>query len=158
MLVERATGNSRGQFTKWNFHWSWFLQNFAETSSEIFPIFLDSTTKSFSSHPFTFTIASAPPPPPPLMFFSVFVFWVFFALFFHLLSSLSLTLISIIYCLSTSLLLHLVTTHLLSHLFLHPIFHYFCANCRHLLYCLNYTSLLLHLILMHLVINFIITM
>ena len=114
MLEESASGNSKSQLT-WS--WSWFLQNFAETSSAIvFLIFLDSTTKSFSSHPFTFTIASAlPTPTSPLLFLCLLFF---FALFFHQLSSLSLTLITIIYCLNTSLLLHLVTTH-----FYHTFFH-----------------------------------
>ena len=48
--------------------------------------------------------------------------------------SFPLTLISIIYCLNyTSLLLHLVTTHLLSHLFFIYCFHYLYGNYRHLL-------------------------
>ena len=94
------------------------------------------TTKSFGSHPFT--IASVPP-----LFFSVFVF---FAFLFRLLFLLSLTLISIIYCFNyTSLLLHLFTTHLLSHPFLSSVIFIISTLIIGIFYCLNYTSLLLRL-------------
>ena len=105
-------------------------------------------TKSFSSHPFT--IASVPP--------HSFLSFFFFAFLFHLLFLSSLTLIGIIYCLNyTSLLLHLVTTHLLSHPFLLSIIFIISTLIIGIFYCLNYTSLLLHIIITHLVIDFIIT-
>ena len=100
---------------------------------------------------YPFTIASVPP----CSFLSLF----FFAFLFHLLFLLSLTLIGIIYCLNyTSLLLHLVTTQLLSHPFLSSIIFTISTLIIGIFYCLNYTSLLLHLIITHLVIDFIITM
>ena len=83
----------------------------------------------------------------------------FFTFFFHLLFLFPLTLISIIYCLNyASLLLHLVTTHLLSHLFFSSIVFIISTVIIVIFYCLNYTSLLPHFIITHLVIDFIITM
>ena len=105
--------------------------------------------KSFSSHPFTI------PSILPCSFLSFF----FFAFLFHLLFLLSLTLIGIIYCLNyTSLLLHLVTTHLLSHPFLSSIIFIISTLNIGIFYCLNYTSLLLYLIITDFVVDFIITM
>ena len=122
-------------------HISWRKRNFKRT------------TKSFSSHPFT--VASAPPPPPSLVLFCLY----FFAFLFHLLLLLPLTLIGIIYCFNyTSLLLHLVTTHLLLHPFPSSIFFITPELIIGIFYCLNYTSLLLYLIITHLVEDFIITM
>ena len=57
----------------------------------------------------------------------------------------------------TSLLLHLVTTHLLSHPFLSTNIFIISTLIISIFYCLNYTSLLLHLIIAHFVIDFIIT-
>ena len=90
-----------------------------------------------------------------LGFFSVYVllFFFFFAFLFHLLIQFPLTLISIIYCLNyTSLLLDLVTAHLLSHPFLSSIIFIISTVIIGIFYCPNYTSLLLHLIIKHLVI------
>ena len=85
--------------------------------------------------------------------------FVFFTFLSHLLFSFLLTLISIIYCLNyTSLILHLVTTHLLSYPFFSSIIFIISTIIIGIFYCLNYTSLLLRLIITHLVINFIITM
>ena len=74
---------------------------------------------------------------------------------FHLLFSLFLTLIiGIFYCLDyTSLLLHLIPTHLLSHFSLSPIIFIISMLVIgiYCIYCLNYTLLLLHLIITHLV-------
>ena len=111
------------------------------------------TTNSCSPHPFT--RASVSP-----LFFSVFVcFFVFFASLLHLLFLLSLTLIGIIYCLNyTSILLHLVTTHFLSHPFLSSIIFIISTLIIGIFYRLNYTSLLLRLIITHLVTYFLITM
>ena len=96
---------------------------------------------------------STPPPPPP-WFFS------FFAGPFHLLFSLSLTIIiSIFHCLNfTSLILHLITTHLVSHLFLSSIVFITSKLIINIFYCLHYSSLLPHFFITHLVIDFIITM
>ena len=113
------------------------------------------TTESFSSPPFT--IASVPP----CSFLSLFFFFLLcFAFLFHLLFSLSLTLIiGIFYCLNyTLLLLHLITTHLVSNPFLLPIVFIISTLIVGIFYCLNYTSLLLHLFVTHLVIDFIINM
>ena len=81
---------------------------------------LKCTTNSFSSH--SFTIASVPP----CSFLSLFVCFLLLLLFsflFLLLFSLFLTLvIGIFHCLNyTLLLLHLITTHLVSHLSLSSI-------------------------------------
>ena len=97
---------------------------------------------------------------PPCSFLLLFVFLLFFAFLFHLLFSLSLTLIiGIFYHLNyTSLLLHLITTHLVSHLSLPSIVFIISTPVIGIFYCLNYSSLLLHLIIKHLVIYFIITM
>ena len=96
------------------------------------------------------------------LFFSVFDCLSFFfcAFLFHLLFSLSLTLIiGIFYCLNyTLLLLHLITTHLVSHLSLSSIVFIISTLIIGIFYCLNYTLLLLHLFITHLVIGFIITM
>ena len=83
----------------------------------------------------------------------IFFFFFFFAFLFHLLSSLSLTLtISVFYCLNyTSLLLHLMSTHLVSHLSLSSIIFSISTLTIGNFYCLNYISLLLHLIITHLV-------
>ena len=88
-------------------------------------------------------------------FFSV----CFFAFLFHLLFSLSLTLIiGIFYCLNYSLLLlHLITTHFVSHLSLSSVF-IISMLIISIFHCLNYTLLLLHLFITHLVTDFIITM
>ena len=78
--------------------------------------------------------------------------FVLFSLF-HLLFSLSLTLIiSIFHCLNyTSLLLHLITTHLASHLSPSSIVLIISTLITDTFYCLNYTSQLLYLIITHLV-------
>ena len=93
----------------------------------------------------------------PLLFYVCFCCccWGFFAFLFHLLFPLSLMLIiGILYCLNyTLLLLHLITTHLVSHLSLLSIV--FIISMLNIFYCLNYTSLLLHLFITHLVIDFI---
>ena len=81
---------------------------------------------------------------------------VFVAFLFHLLFSLSLALIiSIFYCLYFTLLsLHLITTHIVSHLSLSTIIFIISdTNYQHL-YCLNYTSLLFHFIITDLVNTF----
>ena len=121
---------------------------------EVLPI--KCTTKSFSSDPFT--IASAPR----LVYFCpcFCCCCFFFSFLFYLLFSLSLTLITgIFYYLNyTSLLFHLITTHLVSDLSLSSIIFIISTLIIGIFYCLNYTSLLLHLIITHLVIDFIITM
>ena len=73
---------------------------------------------------------------------------------------LSLTLIiRIFYCLNyTSLLLHLITSHLVSHLSLSSLIFSISALIIDIFYCLDCISLLLHLIITHLVIDFIVTM
>ena len=101
-------------------------------------------------------------------FFSVFVcflafflfFIVFVALLFYLLFLLSLTLIiDIFYRLNyNSLLLHLITANLASHLSLSSILFIISALIIGIFYCLNYTSLLLYLFITHLAIDFLITM
>ena len=102
---------------------------------------------------------------PPCSFWFLFVFvflcfCCFFAFLFHLLFPLSLMLIiGIFYCLNyTLVLLHLITTHLVSHLSLSSIVFIISTLIIGIFYCLNYTSLLLHLFITHLVIDFIITM
>ena len=87
---------------------------------------------------------------PSLFFVCVCVF------LFHLLFSLSLTLIiNFFYCLNyTLLLLHLTTTHLVSHLTLSSIIFIISALIIDIFYCLNYTLLLLHLIKTQLVNRF----
>ena len=96
---------------------------------------------------------------PLVLFCLCFFFEFFFSFFFHLLFLLSLTLIDIIYCLNyTSLLLHLVTTHLLLHPFLSSIIFIISTLIIGIFYCLNYNWLLLHLIITHLVVDFMITM
>ena len=72
----------------------------------------------------------------------------------HLLFSLSLTLIiGIFYCLNyTLLLLHLITTHLVSDLPLSSTDFIISTLIIGIFYCLDYTSLLLHLFITHLVI------
>ena len=98
-------------------------------------------------HPFT--IACVTP-----FFFSVFVLLFFFVVFFSFLFLLSFSLSlrhqlsAIFYCLIyTSLLLHLITTHLASHLFLPSIISIVSAVLISIFYSLNYISLLLHLII-----------
>ena len=121
---------------------------------------MKSTAKSFNSH--SFTIASVPLPPrslPSLLNCLSFLF-VFLAIFFHLLFSLSLTLIiGIFYRLNnTFLLLHLITNNLY-HIFLfHILFSFISTLIIGIFYCLNYISLLLNLIITHFVIDFITTM
>ena len=93
---------------------------------------------------------------PSLLFFSVsvfFFFFFFFAFLFHLLFRLSMTLIiDIFYCLNyASLLLHLITTHLVSHLSLSSIIFIISMLIISIFYRINLTSLLLHLIIAHLV-------
>ena len=80
----------------------------------------------------------------------------FFLFLFHLLFSLSLTLIiGIFYCLNyTSLLLHLIITHLVSHPTLSSIIFIISTLIIDIFYCPNYISLLLHLIITHLVNTF----
>ena len=108
---------------------------------------LKRTAKSLSSYTFHKACVTH-------LFLSVFVFAAFL---FHLLFSLSLTLmISIFYFLNyTSLLLHFIAKHLLSHLTLSSIILIISdTNYQHLLlsfHGLNYTSLLLSLIITHLV-------
>ena len=91
--------------------------------------------------------------PSPLFFFSFLFFLFSFASLFHLLFSLSLALIiSIFYCLNyTSILLHLITTHLVSHLSLSSIIFSIPTLIIGIFYCFNCISLLLHLIKIHLV-------
>ena len=95
----------------------------------------------------------------PLFFFFCFLNFVFASLF-HLLFLLSLTLIiNIFYCLNyTSLLLYLITTHLVSHLSLLSIISSISALIIGIFYCLDCTLLIFHLIITHLAIDFIITM
>ena len=82
------------------------------------------------------------------------------SVFGHFLQCLSLALIiSIFYCLNyTLLLLHLITTHLVSHLSLSSIIFSISALIIGIFYSLDCISLLLNLIITHLVIDFIITM
>ena len=82
---------------------------------------------------------------------ALFCLYLFFAFLFHLLFSLSLTLIiGIFYCLNyTSLLLYIVITHLVSHLSLSSIIFIISTLIICIFYCLNYTSLLLRLIITH---------
>ena len=103
------------------------------------------STKSCISHPFA--MASVPL----VLYFFVFAF------LFHVLFLLSLTLIiDIFYFLNyTSLLLHLITTYLLSKL--SSIIFSISALIISIFYCLDCTLLLLHLIITHLVVDFIIT-
>ena len=110
-------------------------------------------SKSSSSH--LFTIASVPS----WSFLSLLVCLFVFAFLFHQLFVLSLTLIiGIFYCLNyTLLLLHLITTHLVSHLSLSSIVFIISMLIISIFYCLNYTSLLLYLFITDLVIDFIIT-
>ena len=115
---------------------------------------LKRTTKSFSCH--SFTIGRIPS-----LFFFVFVFafvffLFFFAFLFHLLFSLSLTLIIGIFCCLSyaSLLLHLITTHLVSCLSLSSISFIISTLIIDIFYCLNYSLLLLHLIITHFVNTF----
>ena len=91
---------------------------------------------------------------------SVTFFVVVFAFLFHLSCLFSLTLIIDIFnCLShTSLLLHVITTHLVSHLPLSSIIFSISALIIGIFYCIDRISLLLHLIITLLVIDFIITM
>ena len=88
----------------------------------------------------------------PLIFFVVFGF----AFLFHLLFLLSLTpIMGIFYCLNyTLLLLHLITTQLVSHLSLSSTIFSISTLIISIFYCLNYILLLLHLIIRHLVIDF----
>ena len=98
------------------------------------------------------------PPQHALTHIILFVF--FFVFLVHLLFSLYLTIIVVIfYCLNnTSLLLHLTKTHLVAHLSLSCIVFIISTLIIGIFDCLSYTSLLLHLIISHLVIDFIITM
>ena len=77
----------------------------------------------------------------------------YFSFLFHLLFSLSLTLIiGIFYCPNyTSLLLHIITTHFVPDLSVSSIIFIISTLTISTFYCLNYTSLLLHLINLHLV-------
>ena len=103
------------------------------------------TTKSFSPHPFTIAFV------PLVLFCLCFVYVCVFL--FHLLFSLSLTsIIDFFYCLNyTSPLLHLITTHFVSHFSLSPIIFIISMLIISIFYYLNYTSTLLHLIITHLV-------
>ena len=103
-------------------------------------MWLKRTTKSFNSHPFTIALVL------------LVLFCLCFAFRFHLLFSFSLTLIiSIVYCLNfTLLLLHLITTQLLSHLSLWSIIFIISMLIIDIFYRFNYTSLLLHLIIRYL--------
>ena len=115
--------------------------------------------KSFSSHPFT--VASVPFVLLCLcLCFAIFVLFLCFSFIYHFhylwhfLFSLSL-----FYSLNyTLLLLHLISTHLASHLSVLSIVFIISALIIDILYCLDYTSLLLHLFMTHFEINFIITM
>ena len=113
--------------------------------------------KSFSPHLFTL---SCVPPCSSLSLTAFLMLLFFFVLLFHLLFSLSQTLIiAIFYCLNyTLLLLHLITTYLVSHLSLSSIAFIFSTLIIGIFYYLNYTSLLLHLFLTNIVIDFVITM
>ena len=84
----------------------------------------------------------------------------FFVFLFHILFSLSLMLIiDIFYCLHyTLLLLHLITTHLVSDLSLSSGAFIIYTLIIGIFYCLIYTSLLLRVFITHLAIDFIITM
>ena len=95
------------------------------------------------------------------LFFFLFLFFCFvFAFLFHLLFLLSLTLIiGIFYCLNyISLLLHLITTHTVSHLSLSSLIFSISALIIGIIYCLDCTLLLLPLVITYLVIDFITTM
>ena len=94
--------------------------------------------------------------PPCSAFFVVFVF----AFLLHLLFLLSLALIiGIFYCLNYNLLLlHLISTHLVSHLSLSSLIFSISALIIGTFYCLDCILLLLHLIITHLLIDFIITL
>ena len=87
-------------------------------------------------------------------------FFYCFTFLFHGFFSLSLALVpSIFYCLNyTSLLLHLITTHLVSHLFLPSIVFIVSTLITCIFYCLDCTSPLFHLFITHRAIYFIITM
>ena len=104
------------------------------------------TTKSISSHPFTIACVT------PLFFSVCFVFY-FFPFLFHLLFSLSLTLIiGIFYCLNyISLLLYLIKTRFVSHFSFSSNFFTIFILLIGIFYSLNNTSLLLHLVVTHLV-------
>ena len=95
----------------------------------------------------------------PLFFFLFLFFFFVFAFLFHLLFLLSLTLIiGIFYRLNhTSLLLYLITAHIVSHLSLSSIIFSISVLIIDIFYCLDCISPLLHLIITHLVIYFIIT-
>ena len=99
---------------------------------------LNAQQKSFISHPFA--IASVPV----VLFLSFF----FFEFLFYLLFSLPLTLIiGVFYCLNyTSPLLHLISTHLVSHLSLSSIIFSISTPIISIFYCLNYILLLLYLL------------
>ena len=85
---------------------------------------------------------------PPLLF-SVFVLFVCFSLSSIIFISLTL-IIGIFYCLIyTLLLLHLITTHFVSHLSLSSIVFIISMLIIGIFYCLNYTLLLLHLLMIH---------
>ena len=83
-----------------------------------------------------------------LYFFFVFLFHVLFSLFVAVV-------IAIFYCFNyTSLLLHWITTLLISHLTLSSIISIISTLIIGIFYCLTYASLLLHLIITHLVNTF----
>ena len=91
------------------------------------------TTKSFSSHPFT--IASVLP----CSFLSVFFFFFFLCFFFIYYIHYLTLIINICHCLNyTLLLLHLITTHLVSHLSLSSIIFIVTMLIISIFYCLNY--------------------
>ena len=129
------------------FFWKKIIKKFSSWQG-IYWRKLKHTTKPFSSHPFTIACVSP-------WFLSLFVLFLF-AFFFHLLFSLTLTLIiAIFYCFKyTSLLFHLVSSHLLSHLSLSSIIFIISTLIISVFYCLNYTLLLLYLIITHLVNTF----
>ena len=111
--------------------------------------FVKHSTKSFISYPVA--VASVPL----VLFFFVFAF------LFHLLSFfIFVTLImDIFYCVNyTLVLLHLFTTHFVSHLALSCVTYSISALIINIFYSLDCISLLLHLIIAQLVINFIITL
>ena len=119
---------------------------------------LNRSTKSFISHPYA--TASVPLVLFLFLLLLLLLFCFVFAFLFHLLFLLSLTpIIGIFYCVNyTSLLLHVIRTHLLSHHSLPSIIFIASALIISIFYCLDWISLLLHLITTHLVIYFIITM
>ena len=118
--------------------------------------------------PFNYSFCPHPAPPP--IHIHPFFFSVFFCLFLLFYFCFCVSLPSIVFiipdtncrnlcCLSySSLLLHLITTHLVPHLSLSSVVFITPMLIIGIFYCLDYTSLSLHLFIAHLVKYFIITM